>query len=1493
MTSLPQNRPFTLAPELITFASRADQQAAAVLANCRQEADQLSRRHAEELAKMEQAYQASCAAVKKHADASLSSAGDCLDKIHSWDQALSQEDETYRLSNRLADWNKSAQTVDEDALRRCTGAEQSGVIDYLRELRGMSSRFVTLFSTYISGSFLNGGTKERVLNGLSYAISSRRKKDYNELIVLRNTAELLLEQMQRTLPQLTAKKLDALKADYLARRGSAEKRQETEKHALEQKYTNIRHQTGDRLRAELDRLLPDDQLDYFLKVWNNYGRSLYKVNSGKSIRGGVLEVFFLHYRQEEAVRQKFLRSALESKCEKLMKDGCIRLPAVMSARDTPIWLIASDGSDDSVVQQFTHAIMFGLLSSCPVGRLSYTIVDPEKRGNSVSPFFDAQMKLPELFGGGILTSESEVADRIRRLNKRIEEILQKRIGGRYETVFDYARANPGYEPREELVVLYDFPRGFDERTLPELENVLRNGSRCGIFTVIVCRPDAEENRTAQYKQRLEAIRSLSVTIRQTGRALSLYGLGLSYYTMPDEGRFTAFFNKYMLIFEGSKNRGTVFPPFIRQLTEEKDPAQLDARLKQLRGMMRRYERGYAQVPETDAPFPPLVTLGSVLYPADVFSDSAGYQRIVERFGVQEPGNAKDPSYVELPLTVDLRSPPNLLLTCPDGSGEMLQFTHHVIWSFLSCIPVGKVNVCVFDSEQRGNSVRPFLDFRKRAPEVFDQEIYTSQEAMTDRLQKISRHIDEFIMDKLGSRYGDILEYNQDPANRTEPVTLLVLYDFPKGMDGRSAALLTDILRSGNKCGVFTVICHNPDIAVSGYENLHDSLAQMARYCVRVEYKNQACCLSPFNLRLHTHEALSAAAADAFVSDYVNKCGIIKNQVHSLENQAIPFEKLLPPQNQWFTQDPAQPLSIPVGVGAGGSIIRLTFGEGSSHHALIAGGTGSGKSTLLHTVIMSAMVHYGPDQLHLYLMDFKNGTEFSIYGTFRPPHIQVLALDTMQEFGESILEKLVAEMDDRGSLFKTAGQTNLREYNLQAPSPLPRILVIMDEFQILFNGLNNQKVAKNCANLAKRIVTEGRAYGVHLLMATQSMKDISSLTLEPGIIEQMRIRIGLKCSRSDAVQLFSSRNDSNALELMEGPSGTAVMNPSYTEQDNIGFRVAFCDKETQKRYLEQISRSFAGTPASLWIFERGRTTRLLDYFAGTQAGITDELPVRLHMGERIEMAPPFALTLDKKRRNNLLVCGTTEGMTNIIAENYILSALLNRNVKVYCIDGDTLVGDDSSEDFYETAGQWSGRLRQARDQRDIFHFISEVYESFQARKSANGGGNEIILVMIKNLPSLDVVCSMLRKEPVDEPGEAPEAPTFDPADPFAEVNRMLANRGGGSEDLSTGEKLLKLMKNGYDFEIYFAVTSPEYQTVRECMYYGENILSKFPKRIIFGLEADDAERLAENVPVKPLRENENMVYFTDRDKTKNSFLLKPFLPPETEELRKFLQGLGPG
>jgi len=1464
MQAISQKEIIALVSDINAFADQAEKLINSTQNAYQAEKEKMARGHSSEVSGLDGSYRANCDAVRKKSQDTVQQARNILKSIERLDVKLANVDKYYVKTKKKK----------EAALAGKTSEAYSGATDYFATLDKIQASFRVLFKKY-SEDILPG-----LINGLNYLFSSQRKKDYEELIVLRNTVASFILEIERELPPITEESLSSLKADYFARRDAMAARHKREAEGLETRYSAALDDVAGKVCAALDAVLPDEFVDYLHDLIADYGQNIGKVNGAPAVRNGVLQMWFADYPVDYFVESKIVASIIKEKCAKLLTEGgAIRFPAVLSTADAPVWLIQSDGNNAAAVQGFTHAAMFGLLSSVPVSRLVYSVVDPENRGNSVSPFFDAKKKLPELFGEKIYISREDIAAKVARLNDKIEGILQDRLGNQYESVFAYAQENADYTAEAELLVLYDFPKGFDERTLAELRNILRNGGRCGIFTLIACSPETENERSNDYKKSVDAIRELSTGIVQNDRAFFFRGLSLSWFPMPDKAEFAKYFSKYMLIFEGIKNRGIAFSPLIKKLSETKDSLELDAHIDLICGMMRDYERDYAHVPGTKAVFPSTVILGNVLYPADIFSDSAGLPKILEKFGVGERGDDGVPGYVELPLTFDLQNSFNLFLNAPESSGrEMLTFTHHVIWSVLSFMPVTKANICVFDAEQRGNSIIPFLDFRKKSPETFDQKIYTSDEAMTERLQRINAQIDEFIQEKLGNKYKNILDYNIHTPNRAEAVTLLVLYDFPSGMDGRGLDLLSNILRNGNKCGVFTIMCYNPNITFSRYESIDERLENLRRYCAMVEFKDRHYRLLPYNLQINLPEALDGAAADAFIREYAGRCEEIKKQ-------GLSFRDIL--AEDLFSMDSSKALRIPVGVGDGDSIVELTIGEGSSHHGLIAGATGSGKSTLLHTLIMSSMLHYSPEQLNLYLMDFKSGTEFKIYESVKLPHIKLLALDAMQEFGESILENLVGEMERRGALFKGAGQTSLKGYTQATGQPLPRILVIMDEFQILFNDATNRKVAMNCAELTKRIVTEGRAFGIHLLMATQSTKVITDLTLSRGTIEQMRIRIGLKCGEDDARYLFSDQNDAKALSMMKGAIGTAVMNLDYTEQANIGFRVAYCDEDTQGEYLQKIAGAFSDQPYTLQIFEGGRTVRLLDYFRGGGIALTDESPVKIHMGSLIKVAPPFAVCMDKKRKHNLLVCGANERMAGMIAGNYMVSALLNRNATVYCIDGDYLVGDESSAPFYAALEGFGDRFRAARDRADIIRFINEAYGKYQAQKKQNSG--EAVFMVIKNLQFLDIVKSMLKGDPVDESEFIDDEPVqeaeFNPADPFAAVNAMFAARKS-DDHLGVGEKLIKMVEESSGLGIYFVVTSLEYQTVRETMYYGENVLSRFPERVIFSLGANDADNLIENVSVAGLRDN--TVYYTDG--VKNTFQLKPYITPEPDELKGFVDAL---
>ena len=1024
--------------------------------------------------------------------------------------------------------------------------------------------------------------------------------------------------------------------------------------------------------------------------------------------------------------------------------------------------------------------------------------------------------------------------------------------------------NPIEVPDIRLLVVLDSPESLGDKNMALINNIIGKGGNRGVYAIL----GHTTSGVSPYSEKH------CVVVQQSGNAFQYFNLNLTYNKALEEDDLAKYIKSYSLLYESIDGKIALFDMVARELIAAKTPGRNNTLINTVRGMLDRYNDTYGNVPSCDCSFPCEVPVGSLSFPLGLINDPA----LQTQLKAELLGESVD--IFNISATFNLTRKMNLIINCPEAIQQHAEkFVHSLMWSFLSFIPVSNVNFCVFDAERRGNSITPFLDFRQKMTDVFDGQLYTTQDAMMSRLQKLNGYIDEFIQQKLGNRFNNIVEYNSKNPTRTEAVTLLLIFDFPRNFDNRSIELLLNILSNGWQCGIFTIICHNPNITFSRYESIDEHLADIKYHCSSIEYIEKRFVLQPYGLAVNVAPELPLSKADSFISQYMEAAEILKRK-------GLAFEDAVKPP--FFSASTTKRLSIPVGIGDGEEVVNLVLGEGSSHFGIIAGAVGSGKSTLLHTIIMSAMLCHSPDELHLYLMDFKSGTEFKIYESVKLPHVQLLALDAMQEFGESILENLVAEMLRRGSLFKDAGQTSLSSYVSNTGRPLPRILVIVDEFQVLYNDSTNRKIAMNCAELTKRIVTEGRAFGIHLLMATQSTKVISDLTLSHAVIEQMRVRIGLKCGEDDARYLFSDRNDTKALEMMKGAIGTAVMNLEYMESNNIGFRTAYCPKEAQERYLAQIAGQFADIPTNTQVFEGNRTVMLLDHLRSINATISTESVVKIPMGALIKVAPPFVMQFDRRRRHNLLICGASESMAENLTNLLMFVALLNNNTEVLCMDGESLIGESVSEPLYNCLADFTSRFKIANNRAEIVSFVKDLHFAYSERKK--GGEMKQTLVVVKNMQFLDIVKKMFRGEPVDE-------------SEFVNTNGQTNNDAGFSNNpddwgisssdygssLSITDMMLQLIDDGSSYGIFFVVSSLEYQSVKENMYYGENILAKFPERIIFSLSNNDADNLVDGVAISGLRDN--TTYFTDG--VKASFQYKPYVMPTVDELREYIDSIQVG
>ncbi|MET0189344.1 MAG: FtsK/SpoIIIE domain-containing protein [Pseudonocardia sediminis] len=238
-----------------------------------------------------------------------------------------------------------------------------------------------------------------------------------------------------------------------------------------------------------------------------------------------------------------------------------------------------------------------------------------------------------------------------------------------------------------------------------------------------------------------------------------------------------------------------------------------------------------------------------------------------------------------------------------------------------------------------------------------------------------------------------------------------------------------------------------------------------------------------------------------------------------------FRDLLPADGDRWTERSHDGLVTPIGVADGiDAELRL---DDHSPHALVGGPSGSGKTNLLLGWITGLAARYGPDEVELYLLDFKEGVSFAQFApdpdgrrTDRLPQARLIGvnINTDREFGLALLRHLAAVMRSRAETARRFGATKLSELRAELAdrgidderARLPRIVAVIDEFQFLFTG--RDAVSAEATALLEDVARRGRSQGVHLVLASQDISGIDALWGRSAIFEQFVLRVALPRAR---------------------------------------------------------------------------------------------------------------------------------------------------------------------------------------------------------------------------------------------------------------------------------------------------------------------------------------------------------------------------------------------
>lgn len=790
----------------------------------------------------------------------------------------------------------------------------------------------------------------------------------------------------------------------------------------------------------------------------------------------------------------------------------------------------------------------------------------------------------------------------------------------------------------------------------------------------------------------------------------------------------------------------------------------------------------------------------------------------------------------------------------------------LILSKLSNCPAGYQRFVFTDPEERTSTFKPFLDFISSCPELFGNRILTTSEQIATSLKTLSAYIDESAQKQFAG-FEDIYEYNECIIDKQAPYQTLVLIDFPKYFNESMLDDLWNIVNTGSPYGVGVIIQMNKQFinnkANERYKELFEKILSKVVLIQMIDNQwstIEGVSFVPFDINIDMISDFENRYIDSYSKK--KKSGILLNKVIDLSQIGTGCSKDF--------------LSIPFAIDETGCIKCFEVGDpiasGISHYALITGDTGSGKSTLLHTIVMSAIIKYPPDELLIYLMDFKEGTEFKIYAEKQIPHIKLLAMDTMQEFGLSILTELIEEKERRAQLFKNVmaktgvDVKNISQYRNVTGEVLPRILVILDEFQVLYDGSKNRKVAMNCAAITSSLLATARVYGINIIFATQLLSRLNTenYTVQKSSFNSVHVRIGLKGSEAEADLLFGGEKGKIAFQKYSEEKGTGAYVEDDTTGTPVGIRCAYCPDTLQAELLKDIREQYTDREFNMRIFSGDYVPNIAKTEELHKATDSDQI---LLLGEPIMIAPNLKIDLRSKRRNNLLITGTDTNMMNQLVKliSFSIQHFFSDSSILYYIDGEILSGGTINQELIPYLQQ--NNIVVAKEETDIFEIIEKCYISFNELRCAKQSPNiNKTLIYINNIQWIELVKSIIERKRITSYNTSKMQDDIDISiehleDPFSPLSSVIVKDdkhvngtvipNKKKENPNVSEMFYDLLENGYLYGYHIIISSVEYQAIKEAFY---EIGPLFTHRIVFGLNDRDADKLIPDVSVQGLPKN---------------------------------------
>ncbi len=532
-----------------------------------------------------------------------------------------------------------------------------------------------------------------------------------------------------------------------------------------------------------------------------------------------------------------------------------------------------------------------------------------------------------------------------------------------------------------------------------------------------------------------------------------------------------------------------------------------------------------------------------------------------------------------------------------------QFLREMLMRLLSSTPLVQLEVILVDALSLGgifNLARRLLD--KNNDFIYQRRILTESKETEEALKHLYEYLKVNLQEKLAG-FRDFAHYNE---NATDPLPLKAL--FLSGVDALSKDALyylEKIMRFGSKNGVLSFVNLES-------EKNNKSAEDLKRYAECFKDRTSFERLKYLSVEVINDHGIQSKHMQDFadkIKAYYEKKKAVKRELKDLQKD-----------EKFWTESSQFKVSVPVGWDINHKEVRFEIGE-AQNHTLICGRSGSGKSNFLHVLIQNLAFYYAPNEVQLFLLDYKEGVEFNAYT--EPTileHARLVSVASSVGYGMSFLSWLCKEMQKRANLFKQFNVKDLSDYRKHGE--MPRLIVVIDEFQVLFSD-NSSKGKESVEQSLNTLLKKGRSYGVHVILATQTMRGTD---INRSIMAQIANRIALPMDAEDSNSILS---DDVACELTPPTEGIFNNNGGHQKyHTKMSIPKA---PDDFKPFIKKIHRDFNQrnlTPIDRKIYNGEKPLEMPNTLKANE--------MRLHLGKTVDYEQKDLIVEFESNESHLLV-----------------------------------------------------------------------------------------------------------------------------------------------------------------------------------------------------------------------------------------------------------------